>query len=89
MRLKFINSQTGIIYDSCHGISIDGVCSGYGDNPYTIGHGYMFALPINPEPIFFESFYGSLMVYTWQAGHELPNFYITGFFAFTQSFNSF
>jgi hypothetical protein len=43
----------------------------------------MFTLPINPETIFLEGFYGSLMVYTWQAGHGLTDFYITGFFVFT------
>ena len=68
--LEFLNTETCICYDSTHGISVDGVCSGYSDNPFPICHRDMLALSRYPETGFLKSLYSPLMIYPWQAGHN-------------------
>jgi hypothetical protein len=54
--LELFNTQTCIVYDSSHRISIDGICSGYRNNSFAIGHRDMFALPCDPEAGFLKCF---------------------------------
>ncbi len=71
---------TAISYDSTHRIGINRVCPGYSNYSFAIGHSRMFTLPCDPKTCFLKGLYGTFVIYTWQTGQFLSDFYVTRFF---------
>lgn len=67
---ELVNSQPRISDNPAHGEGIHGICARDGQNPLAIGHGDMFSCSNNPEPAFFKSFNGSLVVDPGKLRHE-------------------
>ncbi len=70
-RAEFFFTEPGIADDSAHGKCIDGVVPGNGDDPDTVGHHDVLALPGDAEARFLQSPHRILMGDTRNARHVL------------------
>ena len=70
-RAEFFFTEPSIADDAAHRKCVDGVVPGDGDDPHTVGHHDVLALPCDAEARFLQSSYRLLMVDTRNARHVL------------------
>ena len=70
-RAEVFFAESGITDDAAHRECVDGIVPGNGDDPNTVGHHNLLALPGDPKAHFLQSSDGVLMVDTRDARHVL------------------
>ena len=70
-RTEVFFAESGITDDAAHRERVDGIVPGNGDDPNTVGHHDVLALPGDPKARLLQSPDGVLMVDTRNARHVL------------------